>query len=162
MSQPILLFAPEPFATRVAEALRAELDMAVDTAAHRRAALACMRRAEYALVLMEESLAAADPEATDALYAAAGHAPVLEINFAISGLPRVVRHVKSSLARRAYDQAQARAAVAASLESELSASLSGLLLESQLALREATPRQAPKLRHVVELAGDLRDRLRAH
>src|SRR5579883_2246262 len=103
MPQPILLIAPEPFSTQVAGALRAELDAAVDTAAHRRAGLACLRRAEYELVLIEEALAAADPDATDALYAAAGHASILEINFAITGLPRIVRQVKSSLARRAYD-----------------------------------------------------------
>jgi hypothetical protein len=47
------------------------------------------------------------------------------------------------------------------LQCELNASLAGILLESELALLEASPAQAPKLRHLVQLAGDLRDRLRA-
>lgn len=161
MPQPVLLIGPEPTSQRVAEMLRHNLDLAVEIAANRRAGLALLRRSEYALVLLEESLAAADPEATDSLYALAGAAPVLEINFAITGPMRAVRQVRAALVRRDHDRAQARAAAAAKLQCELNASLSGLLLESQLALREATPQQAPKLRHLVELAGDLRNRLRA-
>lgn len=161
MPHPVLLIAPEPVAARVAEALRTELDASVEIVANRRAGLAALRRGEYALVLLEEALASADAEAADTLYTAAGASPVVEINFAITGIARIVRQVKSALTRRAHDRAQARAAAAASLQNELGASLAGLLLESQLALREASPQQAPKLRHLVELAGDLRNRLRA-
>ena len=161
MPQPLLLIAPEVLAVRVADALRAGMDVSVDVASNRRGGLACLRRGEYALVLLDEAMADADADAADALYSHAGAAPVLEINFAISGAPRVVRQVKSALTRRAHDRAQARAAATADLEHELGASLSGLLLESQLALREAPPQAAPKLRHLVELAGGLRDRLRA-
>jgi hypothetical protein len=161
MPQSILLIAPEPLALHVAEALRTGLGLALDIAPNRRTGLAQLRRSEFALVLLDESVATADQDATDALYQNAGAAPVLEINFAITGLARIVRQVKAALSRRAQDHAQARAAAAMTLQQELSASLSGLLLESQLALREATPQQEPKLRHLVELAGDLRNRLRA-
>jgi hypothetical protein len=65
------------------------------------------------------------------------------------------------LQRRASDLAQAEAAATQNLHGELNATLAGLLLESQLALRAATPALEPKLRHVVSLASDLRDRLRA-
>lgn len=160
MPQALLLIAPEHVSERVAEALRAELDIAVDSAPNRRSGVAMLRRNDYTLVLLEESLAA-DPEAADTLYQSAIAAPILELNFAITGIGRIVRQVKFALVRRAHDQAQARAAATATLQNELSASLTGLLLESQLALREASPQQAPKLRHLVELAGDLRDRLRA-
>ena len=161
MPEPLLLIAPEEPAARVADALRDTLKMSVDVAVNRRAGLGCLRRGEYALVLLDEAMADADADTADVLYSHAGSAPVLEINFAITGAPRVVRQVKSALARRAHDRAQARAAATADLEHELGASLSGLLLESQLALREAPPHAAPKLRHLVELAGGLRDRLRA-
>ena len=56
--------------------------------------------------------------------------------------------------------ATARTAAAAALQSELNTVLAGVLLESQLALRDANPAQTPRLRHLVQLAGDLRDRLR--
>ena len=158
MPQPVLLIAPEALAAQVAAGLRRELDVSVDVAGNRRAGLACLRRGEYVLVLLDEAMAEAD---ADALYSHAGDAPVLELNFAITGVSRAVRQVKSALARRARDRAHARAAAAADLQRELGASLSGLLLESQLALRDASPQTAPKLRHLVELAGDLRERLRA-
>ena len=156
----LLLIAPEAASLRVAEALRAQLDIGLDIAPNRRLGLAMLRRSEYALVVLEETFA--DNDAVDALYQNAGAAPVLELNFAIHGVARVVRQVKSALTRRAHDLSRARSAAAVALQSELNASLSGLLLESQLALREATPEQAPKLKHLVELAGDLRNRLRAH
>lgn len=160
MPLPILLIAPESAAVSVSASLRKDLDAMVEMVSNRRAGLAALRRGEYALVLLDESIAAADSETTDMIYQNANAAPVLEINFAIAGAPRIVRQVRSALSRRAHDQAQARAAAASLLHSELNASLTGLLLESQLALREATPEQAPKLRHVIELAGDLRNRLR--
>jgi hypothetical protein len=156
----LLLIAPEPAATQVADALRSSLDAAIDVASNRRAGLAQLRRNDYALVLFEETLAAGDAESAESIYQNAGAAPVLEMNFAITGATRIVRQVRSALTRRAHDRAQARASATSTLQQELGASLTGLLLESQLALREATPQQAPKLRHMVELAGDLRDRLR--
>lgn len=161
MPETVLLIASEPAATSVAQSLRQQLDLAVDVVAHRRAAMSHLRRRQYTLLLLEENLAAVDEEATSLLYDSANTAPVLEINFAVTSAPRVVRQVRSALQRRAHDRQQARAAVATSLHQELNASLTGLLLESQLALRAATPEQAPKLRHVVELANDLRERLRA-
>jgi hypothetical protein len=151
MPSPILLIAPESTAPAVAEALRKSLDAMVEIASNRRAGLAALRRGEYCLVLLDEALAAADAQAADLLYQNAVSAPVLEINF---------RQARAALTRRAHDQAQARAAVTAALHSELNASLTGLLLESQLALREASPEQEEKLKHVVELAGKLRNQLR--
>jgi len=110
MSRTILIIAPALAAEPIANALREELDAAVEVAPQRRAGLAALRRTEYSLVLLEESLAELDPRGADLLYQNAGAAPVLE---------------------------------------------------SELALREASPSQAPKLKNLVELAGTLRNRLRA-
>jgi CheY-like chemotaxis protein len=161
MTPSILLIAPESIAKPVTTALRSELGAEVETAAERRAGLARLRRQEFDLVLLEESLIATDPEAADLLYQGASATPLIEINFVISGVQRIVRQVRSALHRRTRDQALARAAASATLQSELSEALAGLLLESQLALREASPEQQPKLRNVVDLANGLRDRLRA-
>jgi signal transduction histidine kinase len=161
MPHTILLIAPSPTAEPLAQALRRDLDAPVEIVANRRAGLAALRRAEYSLVLMEESLAGDNADALELLYQNAGAAPVVEANFAIAGLQRLVRQARAALARRAHDQREARTAAASALQSELNGSLTSLLLQSQLALREAQPAQAQKLRHVVELAGDLRNRLRA-
>jgi hypothetical protein len=159
MASPILLIAPEETAISISGELRRNLDAVVEVAGSRKAGLAALRRADYSLVLLEESMASVDEQITNLLYQNAGAAPVLELNFAITGAQRTTRQVRSALTRRAHDQAQARVAVTAELHGELNSSLAGLLLESQLALRDASPEQAPKLRQVVELAGDLRKRL---
>jgi CheY-like chemotaxis protein len=160
MALQILLVSTDSLAQPIADMLRRDLDASVETAQTRREALTALRHEEFSLVLLEEALASLDLEGVDALYAAAGAAPVLEINFAICSAQRVLRQVKSALARRRQDEQLARAAAAVSLENELNSSLAGLLLESQLALRQADPVLAPKLRHLVELAGTLRDQLR--
>jgi hypothetical protein len=66
------------------------------------------------------------------------------------------------MARRDREQAVARRSVATEIENELKSSLTGLLLQSELAMREpAVPASLePKLKHVVEMAGAIRERLR--
>jgi len=159
MNHPILIVADEAAALVVANVLHRKLDLAVEVAPNRRAGMAALRRSEYSLLLLEEGLVTADAEAAELLYQKALATPVLEVNFGISNAQRVLRQVRAALARRAHDQARAREAAAISLQNELKSSLTGLLLESQLALREAEPSHSAKLRHLVELAGDLRNRL---
>ncbi len=161
MPPSILLIAPESVAPPIAEALRHDLRAEVETTPSRRSALATLRRNEFALILIDESLATADSASADLLYQSAGGALIVELNLALSSAARVVRQARAALARRTQDLARAQAAAAATLHSELNTTLSGVLLESQLALREATPEQAPRLRHLVQLASELRDRLRA-
>ncbi len=159
MNRPILIIAKEDAALTVANLLHRELDRAVEIAPNRRAGLAALRRAEYSLILLDENLAVADAEITESLYEKALATPILELNFAISNSQRVLRQVRAAFTRRAHDQAQAREAAAITLQNELKSSVTGLLLESQLALREAPPSNVAKLRHLIELAGDLRNRL---
>jgi hypothetical protein len=160
-SQPaLLLIAPESSAQPIVEALRRDLRADVETTPSRRAALTSLRRNDFALILIDESLATSDAASIDLIYQNAGSALVLELNLALSSAARIVRQARSALTRRSQELAQAHAAAAAALLSELNSTLAGVLLESQLALREASPTQAPRLRHLVQLASDLRDRLR--
>jgi hypothetical protein len=157
----LLLIAPDSAAQPIADALRHDLRAAVETTPSRRSALTSLRHHDFALILIDESLATADSASIDLLYQNAGTALVLELNLALSSAARIVRQARSALARRTQDLATAHTTAAAALHSELNSTLAGILLESQLALREAAPAQAPRLRHLVHLAGDLRDRLRA-
>lgn len=156
----LLLVAPDPPAAAVAQVLRRELEARVQIAPHGRAALTALRREDFQLIVLEENLAAAEPDAATAVFAGAGTAPVLEINFGLCGVDRIVRQVRSALQRRAEDEAKARRAVTHSVQNELNASLAGLLLESQLALRGAGPEILPTLQHLIELASELREQLR--
>src|SRR5215471_15487220 len=58
----------------------------------------------------------------------------LQINFAISGVERVVREVPRGAAPRTREQVAARQAVVGLLQSELSSTVTGLLLQCELAL----------------------------
>jgi signal transduction histidine kinase len=153
----ILLIAPESAALPVAEALRLDLRAEVEATPNRRFALTALRHRDFSLILVDETT---DTTAADLLYQNAGPALILEINFAISSTARIVRQARAALIRQMQDQAQAQTAAVTALRGELNTSLASLLLESELALRESTPAQTPRLTHLVQLATDLRDRLR--
>jgi hypothetical protein len=146
-----------------ARAIGERLETTVATATSRRDALAALRDAEFGVVVVEESLVESDPGWADQVWDLAGYAVPIEINLAISGSERVAREVKAALARRDGEQALARKAVSLELESEFKSSLTGLLLHSELALREPSvpPALALKLRYVAELAGEIRERLKS-
>jgi hypothetical protein len=156
----VLLLAPEAAGIAAANALRRALDAEVDLHSTAQAGTSALRHRSYTLVLLDETIASADPEATERLYADL-KAPLLELNFALSSAPRIVRQARAALVRRTRDIALAQTAAASLLHNELNQTLSGLLLESELALRHATPEQEPRLREVVQMAQSLRDRLRA-
>jgi hypothetical protein len=144
-----------------ARTISLQVDATVEVAANRKEGLAALRRAEFAVVVVEETLAETDPEWADQVWELAGLAMPVQVNFSICGCARLGRDVKAALMRKHGEQAVARKAAAAEIENDLKSTVTGLLLESQLALNEpAIPASLqPKLRHLVELAGALRDRL---
>lgn len=160
MPATMLLIAPQVAAEPVAEALREQLGVVVEIAPHRRSGLAALRKATFSVVLLEEWLAQMEQRETELLYQNAGVASLLEVDFGEGSSVRIVRQVRAELARRGQDAETARAAAVVTLQNELSSALTGLLLEAQLALREAPAAMQPKLRHLVTLAGNLRTRLR--
>jgi hypothetical protein len=145
-----------------ARVLEQEIGGLVEVAPGRQEGLGALRRREFGVVMVEESLVEADPAWADQLWSQLGFAVPLQANFAISGCARLGREIKAALARRDSEHAVARRAVATELEDELKSTLTGLLLQSELALREPAMPTAlePKLRHMVELTGSIRERLR--
>jgi hypothetical protein len=140
-----------------------QLGMEVEVAEGRKAALAALRRREYAAVVVDETMAECDPSAAEAVWERAGLAIPLQINFALSGAARLIREIRAALHRREREQTLARRAAAAAIEAELKTTVAGLLLHSQLALSgsEASSPVADKLRVVADLAGSLRQQLNA-
>lgn len=139
------------------------LDAQVEVASGRKAALAALRAAEFAAVVLDETLAECDPAAAEAIWARAGLAIPLQINFALSGAARLIREIRAALRRREREQMLARRAAAAAIETELKSTVAGLLLHSELALSGAglPAPVAEKLRMVADLAGSLRRQLSA-
>ena len=148
-------------ARNCADVVGARLNMEVEVAEGRRAALAALRRSEYLAVVIDETLAECDPASAEKICELAGLAIPLQINFAISGAARLVREIRSALHRREREQMLARRAAAAAIETELKSTVAGLLLHSQLALSGGgvPAAVADRLRTVADLAGSLRQQL---
>jgi hypothetical protein len=158
----VLLIAGMEGLANCARILEEQIGGMVEVAPGPREGLNALRRQPFDVVVVEESLSEGDPAWADQVWAQLGFAVPLQINFAITGCARLGREVKAALVRRDGEQAVARRAVASELEDELKSGLTGLLLQSELALREpAVPTSLePKLRQMVELAGNIRERLR--
>jgi len=62
----------------------------------RKAALAALRRREFAAVVMDETMAECDPSAAEAVWDRAGLAIPLQINFALSGAARLIREIRAA------------------------------------------------------------------
>lgn len=148
-------------ARNCAEAVAAQMGMAVESVENRKAALAALRRREFAAVVVDESLAECDPAGAEAIWENAGLAIPLQINFAIAGAARLVRDIRAALNRREREKTLARRAATAAIETELKSTVAGLLLNSQLALSgsEVPAAIAERLRVVADLAGSLRQQL---
>ena len=161
MSQTVLMITAIAGAESCAATLARQLKLPVEIAHNRKTGLSALRRREYSIVIVDDSIAEADPDGAELLWKHAGLAVPLQINFAISGCARIGREVGAALQRREQEQALAMRAAASSFQSELKSTVTGLLLQSQLALDEPSvpPQLASKLKMMVELAGSLRRQL---
>src|ERR1035437_6011054 len=159
----ILIVTRVEGARNCAAVVGTQLGMEVEVAEGRKAALAALRRREYAAVVVDETMSECDPSAAEAVWERAGLAIPLQINFALSGAARRIREIRAALPRREREQTLARRAAAAAIEAELKSTVAGLLLHSQLALngREVPSSIADRLRVVADLAGSLRRQLGA-
>jgi hypothetical protein len=146
-----------------AEAVAKPLAMKVEVAESRRAALDALRKRAFSAVVVDDTLAECDPAAADAIWEHAGQAIPLQINFALSGAARIVREIRAALSRREREQAVAQIAAREQVGMELRQTVTGLLLQSQLALSQSGVPVvvAEKLRMVADLAGALRQQLSA-
>ena len=146
-----------------AAAIAQQLGTEVETANGQKAALSMLRKKEFSVVVVDETIAECDPAAAAAIWEHAELAIPLQINFALSGAARLVREIRAALHRRDHEQALARKAAAGAIESELRTTVAGLLLQSQLALsaKEVPTPVAEKLQIVADLASNLRQQLNA-
>src|SRR5215472_8645914 len=87
-------------AQQCAEVIGKQLDMEVAVADGRKAALALLRQREFAAVVVDETVAACDPAAAEAIWERSGLAIPLEINLALAGAGRLVRDIRAALRRR--------------------------------------------------------------
>jgi hypothetical protein len=118
---------------------------------------------EYSAVIIDQFLLEAEPDDSDQMLQHLGAAIPDYVNFAISGIERVGREMRTGLSRRQREEQVARQSAQQAMWSELKESVTALLLSRDLAL--AVPGvpapAADKLRLMHERACQIRARLRA-
>ncbi len=157
----VLIVSPLVEATRAAASLESHLACSVNLVTSYRTALIALRHREYSVVVVDDCVAEGNPAAAEQLWQSLGMALPVQINFAFYGAPRLAREVQAAIGRREQQQVLAMRAAAMQLENDLKTTVTGLLLQSQLALAEPqlTAKLTGKLEMVAELAGSLRRRL---
>jgi hypothetical protein len=145
----------------IAAALAQKLGLTVELAATRAGALRLLERRSYALVVLDQILAEADPQGAELVWRRTGLAIPLQVNFALAGIVRLEREMRSALARRQREQQMAGVAAAAAVDTALKNAVTGILLESRLALEEAglPTGVETRLRTLAGIANQLRERL---
>lgn len=144
-----------------AEALSQETGVTVQVARNLRAALAVLRRKEFTAVLVDT--ATIPVESTELVWQRTGLAIPVEMSLGQTGHARVVREVTAVLQRRDREIRLARMEAANAVQDELRQQLAGLLLQTELMMREPAipPAIARKAQTLHELAGALCVRFRS-
>jgi hypothetical protein len=124
-------------------------------------ALNRLEAAEFDALVIDQSLLEADLRAMDTLLNRCGVAVPLYINLALHSNERVAREIQVALRRVAKEKAVAIRSAERILSSQLRGNLTGILLNSDLALRQKSipPDVAEKVKSVRELAEKMRSQL---
>ncbi len=120
-----------------------------------------MQAAEFDGLAIDQSLLESDFRALDTLLNRCGIAVPLYVNLALHSNERVVREVQVALRRAEKEKLMATRTAEQVLRNQLRSQVTGILLNSELALRQKTisPDVAEKVRSVRELAEKMRSQL---
>jgi hypothetical protein len=126
-------------------------------------ALGRLREQTYSVVVLDQFLLENEPTESDHLLDLLGTAFPIYVNLAVSGMPRLLREVRSALHRRKREEAQARRSVEQQIHSEMFESLTTMLLSCELAMAVpgVPPPVAEKIRVIDNLARGMRVKLGA-
>jgi len=157
----ILLITPSARIKECAQSLESATSHTVHTATTLQEAGSRLREQEYAAVIVDQFLVEAEADESERIVQHFGTATPVYVNFAISGIQRVVREARAALARRQREDQVARQSAERAVWNELREDVTALLLSCDLAL--AVPGVpgpvAEKLRSVHERACHIRGRL---
>lgn len=157
----ILLITPQSKGPEFADALFAATSQETHWAQTLQDAAIRMREQTYSAAVIDQFLLETEPEESDQVVEHLGTAFPVYVNFALTGMDRLLREVRSALHRRKREEAAARRAVAEQMESQMRETLTVMLLSCELAM--SVPNVpllvAEKIRTIDNLARDLRLRL---
>lgn len=156
----ILLITPSAKVQECAKVLEEATSEAAQVAGTLRQAASQLRTQEYTAVVMDQSLVEAEPDESELVLQHIGTAIPVYLNFAISGVDRLVRELRAALHRRKLELVIAREAAEQSLRNELKGTVTALLLSCEMAVQAHDLETAEtKVRKVYELAMEMRNKL---
>jgi CheY-like chemotaxis protein len=157
----ILLITSLAKAQDCAKALQETTAEPVLVAASLSEALAQLQAHEFSAIVLDQLLLDAQPDDVETIFKHMGTAVPVFSNFAICGIERVSRELRSALHRRKRELLAARQEAEQSLRSELRGTITALLLSCEMALGVPNlPLLAEaKMRAVDALAKEMRTKL---
>ncbi len=158
----VLLVTALEGAAGLAAAVSEHAEVVVELVRNRRSALASLRRYQFDVVLVDIALSEVEVTSTEMLWQNAEGAMPLELDLRMLGSTGVIRVLSTLLDRREQMEASVREAVTRAIAEEVRSTVTGLLLQSDLVLRDKalSPAVEAKVREMRALADGLRVRLR--
>jgi hypothetical protein len=157
----ILLITPSARGQQCADSLNAATGQETHWAQNLQEAATRLREQTYSAAVIDQFLLEIEPEESDRTIEHLDTAFPVYVNFAVTGMERLVRDVRSALHRRKREESAARRAVAEQIGSEMRETLTALLLSCELAMAvpDVPVPAAEKIRAIDNLAKELRLRL---
>ncbi|HEY4905208.1 MAG TPA: hypothetical protein VIH89_17155 [Candidatus Sulfotelmatobacter sp.] len=157
----ILIITASASGQQCLDALKAATNSEVHWAQTVQHATTQLRQQTYSAAVIDQFLLETEPEESDQMLEHLGTAFPVYVNFAVTGLDRLVREVRSALHRRRREEIAARRAVEDQLRSEMGETLTALLLSCELAmsLSGVPAPAAERIQAIDNLARELRVRL---
>jgi hypothetical protein len=160
----ILLITPSARGQQCADSLNAATSLPTHWAQTLQGAVACLREQTYSAAVVDQFLLETEPHDSDQLVEHLGTAFPVYVNFAVTGMERLVREVRAALHRRKREEVVAHRAVVEQMRSEMRETLTAMLLSCELAMSVPNvPAPATeKIRAIDDLARELRVRLQVN
>ena len=157
----ILLITSSAVGAQCAKSLYAATGQETHWAQSLQEAATRLREQTYSAAVIDQFLLETEPEESDQMIAHLGTAFPVYLNFAVTGMERLVREASSALHRRKREESAARRSVAEQMNSEMRETLTAMLLSCELAMSvpNVPGPAAEKIRAIDNLARELRLRL---
>jgi hypothetical protein len=157
----LLVITPSAKARGCAQAIQQVTSEETHVAATLSQALAQLRAQEFVAVLIDQAFLETEPVESDMVLEHIGTAIPVHVNFAISGMDRIVRELRAALRRHKKEVLVVRQEAQQALRNELKSTVTALLLSCEMALRAPDLQSAAeaKMRTVYELAQEVRAKL---
>ncbi|MBV9572500.1 MAG: hypothetical protein JOY93_00490 [Acidobacteriales bacterium] len=157
----ILLITSSSRAVECANFIHEATGEAAQVASSLRNATTQLRLAEFSAVVVDQSLVDSDPDDSERVLQHMGTAIPVYVNFAVSGVERVARELRTAMQRYKKEIEAARQSAQQAMRNDLKGPVTALLLSCELTLQTpGLPASAQvKLRSIYELARELRAKL---